>query len=144
MPFGPLERALVAVCAIAALVTSANAQEAAYRPGETFRDTLSDGASGPEMVVVPPGRFLMGSPADEKGREFGEGPQVEITISKPFAVGRYELTWDEWEACIARQGCRDNGRKGASARQGSDWSGDAGYGRGRRPVINVSWDDAEA
>lgn len=137
-------RALAAVCAVAALATSAQAREAAYSPGETFRDALRDGASGPEMVVVPGGRFLMGSPANEKGRDFSEGPQVEITISKPFAVGRYELTWDEWETCVARRGCQDNARKGSRATQGPDWSGDAGYGRGRRPVINVSRDDAEA
>ncbi|WP_292155487.1 formylglycine-generating enzyme family protein [Brevundimonas sp.] len=129
---------------MAALATSTHSQEAAYSPGDTVRDALNDGALGPETVVVPAGRFLMGSPDNEKCREIAEWPQVEITISKPFAVGKYELTWDEWEKCVAKQGCQDNSRKGYSATPDPDWSGDAGYGRGRHPVINVSWDDAEA
>lgn len=129
---------------IAVLATHAHSEEAAYSSGRVFRDTLSDGASGPEMVVVPAGRFLMGSPEGEKGRQITEGPQVEITISKPFAVGIYELTWEEWEACVAKRGCEDNSGKGSSATPDPEWSSDAGYGRGTRPVINVSWEDAEA
>jgi len=144
MTWRTLGRALAAGCALAALATSTHGQEAARSPGDTFRDALSDGALGPEMVVLPAGRYLMGSPDDEKGRDITEGPQVEITISKPFAVGKYELTWDEWETCVARQGCQDNSRSGYSATPDPDWSGDAGYGRGRRPVINVSREDAEA
>lgn len=119
-------------------------EEATYTSGDTFRDTLSDRTLGPEMVVLPAGKFLMGSPKDEKGRNMSEGPQVEITILKPFAVGKYELTWNEWEACVAKQGCKDNSRKGSSATPDPEWSGDASYGRGTRPVINVSWEDAEA
>lgn len=126
------------------LATSAPAQDAAYGAGDTFRDTLKTGRAGPEMVVIPAGRFLMGSPEDEKDRDITEGPQIEITIAKPFAVGKYELTWDDWEACVADQGCEDNSGRGYRATSGSGWSGDAGYGRGRRPVINVSWDDADA
>lgn len=144
MARGTLERIMTAGFAMAALASSAHSEEAGRRPGETFRDTLSDGAQGPEMVALPAGRFLMGSPEDEKGRDFTEGPQVEITIAKPFAVGKYELTWDEWEACVAKRGCTDNSRNGYSAASDPDWSGDAGYGRGRRPVINVSRADAEA
>lgn len=138
------ERALVAVCGVTALMSSVHAQEAASSPGETFRDALSNGSSGPELVVLPQGRFLMGSPANEEGRDFTEGPQVEITISRPFAVSKYEITWEEWERCVAKQGCQDNSRQGYSATSDLGWRGDAGYGRGRRPVVNVSWDDAEA
>jgi formylglycine-generating enzyme required for sulfatase activity len=98
-----------------ALATSAHAQHVARNPGETLRDTLSDGTLGPEMVVVPAGRVLMGSPDTEKGRDFTEGPQVVITISKPFAVSKYEVTWDEWEKCVADRGCSDNSRKAYSA-----------------------------
>lgn len=135
---------MAAGCLMAALATPAHAEEAAYKSGDTFRDTLSDGSMGPEMVVVPAGRFLMGSPEYEKGRQITEGPQVQITIAKPFAVGKYELSWAEWEACVEKRGCEDNTRTGYGATPDPEWSGDAGYGRGTRPVINVGWDDAEA
>lgn len=135
---------MVSACFISALTTAAQSEEVSQKPGEIIRDTLSDGALGPVMVVVPAGRFLMGSPEDEKGRQFTEGPQVEITISKPLAVGMYELTWEEWEACVAKRGCEDNADKAYGANPDPDWTGDAGYGRGTRPVINVSWDHADA
>jgi formylglycine-generating enzyme required for sulfatase activity len=135
----------LAACWLAASVTaSSHAEQVSHTPGETFRDTLSDHSKGPEMVVLPAGTFLMGSPESENGRDFTEGPQVEITISRPFAVGKYELNWDEWEACVAKKGCKDNSGKAFSATPDPEWTGDAGYGRGTRPVINVSWDDAEA
>ena len=61
-----------------------------------------------------------------------EGPQHRVTMARQFAVGQFELTFDEWDACVADGGC--NGYKPA----------DAGWGRERRPVINVSWNDANA
>jgi formylglycine-generating enzyme required for sulfatase activity len=78
------------------------------------------------MIVVPAGRFLMGSPA---GQGFVR-PQHEVTIAKPFAAAKFALTFDEWDACAARGACRPNVT-------------DSGWGRGRRPAINVSWDDAQ-
>jgi len=99
-----------------------------YEPGETF----SDCAKCPEMVVVPAGSFTMGSPQSEKGRTYYEGPQHRVTFSQPFAVGKYAVTFDEWDACVADGGC--NGYKPSDA----DW------GRGKRPVVNVSWNDAQA
>jgi formylglycine-generating enzyme required for sulfatase activity/Tfp pilus assembly protein PilF len=86
----------------------------------------------PEMVVVPAVSFTMGSPASEPGRDIDEGPQHRVTIAKPFAVARFPLTFDEWDACVADGGC--NGYQ----------PGDQGWGRGRQPVINVSWDNATA
>ncbi|MBV8794269.1 MAG: SUMF1/EgtB/PvdO family nonheme iron enzyme [Hyphomicrobiales bacterium] len=103
------------------------ALERALKPGDSFKE----GADCPEMVVVPPGRFLMGSPEGE-GDKFGcEQPQHEVTIARPFAVAKFALTFDEWDACTAHGGCR------------TDVS-DEGWGRGRRPAINVSWEDARA
>ena len=61
-----------------------------------------------------------------------KGPVHRVTIREPFAVGVYEVTFEEWDACV-----RDGGCRGYRA-------GDAGWGRGRRPVINVSWEDARA
>jgi len=82
--------------------------------------------------VVPPGSFLMGAPATEEGYHESEGPQREVTISQPLAMGRYEVTFTEWDACVRDGGCN---------RYRPD---DAGWNRGRQPVINVSWMDAQA
>jgi formylglycine-generating enzyme required for sulfatase activity len=82
----------------------------------------------PMMVVVPAGRFVMGSPATEADRLPTEGPQHEVTIAKPFAVGRTEVTFAQWDACVAAGACRR--------------VGDSTWGRGDRPVINVGWGDA--
>ena len=97
--------------------------------GERFRDC--DGTWCPWMVVVPAGEYRMGSPSGEAGRDDDEGPRHQVRIAKPFAVGVYEVTFSEWEACVSDGGCghRPN---------------DEGWGGGTRPVINVSWDDAKA
>jgi len=100
------------------------AQEA-QGAGRVFRDC----PLCPEMVVVPAGEFLMGSPESEKGRGKDEGPQHKVTIAQPFAVGKHEVTFAQWDACTAEGGCTHK-------------PGDENWGRGRRPVINVSWDDA--
>ena len=84
----------------------------------------------PEMVVIPAGNFMMGSPASEQGRDDDEGPQHQVTIPRPFAAGKFEVTFDEWDACVRERGCTHN-------------PGDQGWGRGKRPVIDVSWNDAK-
>jgi formylglycine-generating enzyme required for sulfatase activity len=83
------------------------------------------------MVVIPGGTFQIGSPTDELERGLDEGPQQRVTI-EPFAVGRVEVTFAEWDACVAANGC------------GGYSPSDQGWGRGDRPVINVSWDDAQS
>jgi formylglycine-generating enzyme required for sulfatase activity len=101
----------------------AAAQEQSLKPGQSFKECTDC----PEMIVVPAGSFLMGSP-EGHGRS-NEHPQHNVTIAKPFAVAKFELTFSEWDACETQGGCphaRDN-----------DW------GRGRQPVINVDWDDAK-
>ena len=54
----------------------------------------------PDMVVVPAGSFMMGSPATEKGHRSFEEPQHMVAIARPFAVSKYELTFDEWDTCV--------------------------------------------
>lgn len=88
--------------------------------------------SCPVMVVVPAGTFTMGSPEGEEGRDNDEGPLHKVTIRRSFAVGKFEVTFDEWDACFAEGGC------GRYRPRDKEW------GRGRRPVINVSWKDAQA
>lgn len=104
-------------------------------PGAAFADCRDC----PEMVVIRPGAFVMGSSAHER-RALGvlpmfdrmEEPRHPVRIGYRFAVGRYAVTFAEWDACVAAGGC--NGYRPA----------DAGWGRGRRPVINVNFGDAQA
>jgi formylglycine-generating enzyme required for sulfatase activity len=96
--------------------------------GETFREC----EDCPTMVVIPAGKAMLGSPPGEPGRKTGEVAPHEVDIARPFAVARHATTFDEWDACIADGGC--NARR----------PGDYGFGRKNRPVILVSWNDAEA
>jgi hypothetical protein len=99
-----------------------------HRLGETFKDCNEC----PVMVVVPAGAFIMGSPESEQDRGGNEGPQHLVTFAKLFAVGAFAVTFDEWDVCVANDGC--NGYKPK----------DHGWGRGSHPVINVSWNQAKA
>ena len=90
---------------------------------------FKDCAQCPEMVTIPPGQFTMGSPSSELYR----GAEAQHRVSVPaFALGKYEVTFDEWEACVADGGC------------GNHRPDDQGWGKGKRPVIGVSWTDAKA
>ena len=77
---------------------SKRAEADLLRPGRVFRDCPD---VCPEMVVVPAGSFMMGSPESEEGRDSDEGPQRKVTIARPFAVGKFEVTFAEWDACVA-------------------------------------------
>ena len=94
-------------------------------PGYVFRDC----DQCPEMVVVPAGQFRMGDLSSDGSSD--EKPVHNVTIDYPFAVGRYEVTFAEWDACVAGGGCTHR-------------PADRGWGRGTRPVIGVSWDDTQA
>ena len=102
-------------------------------PVQGFRDC----PACPEMVVVPAGSFVMGSPADERGRDRGED-QVDVTIAKPFAVVRFAVTYAEWEACLDAGGCA--GHRALRALD-ADWEWER---RHKRPVIGVTWHAAKA
>ena len=90
-------------------------------PGQAFRDC----PNCPEMVAVPAGSFTMGGKADYAG------PPHRVTIASDFAIGRFEVTFDEWGRCVDEGACKTR-------------PDDRGWGRGQRPVINVSWLDAKA
>ncbi len=117
----------VIVCALLMVVTpiDAAAQNNTV-PVTEFRDC----ETCPLMIAVPSGSYIMGSPASEEGRGSAEGPQHQVTISYSFAVGKFEVTFHEWDACVSEGGC-------------SRRPHDEGWGRGSRPVINVSWHDAK-
>ncbi|WP_295577792.1 bifunctional serine/threonine-protein kinase/formylglycine-generating enzyme family protein [uncultured Lamprocystis sp.] len=84
----------------------------------------------PEMIRVPAGTFLMGSPASEPERYSNEGSQHQVQIPA-FELGKTEVTFAQWDACVAANGCAHRPE-------------DEGWGRGTRPVIDVSWHDAQA
>jgi formylglycine-generating enzyme required for sulfatase activity len=96
------------------------------------KDSFKECDACPEMIVVPAGSFTMGSPTNERDRDSDEGPQHQVRFAQAFAVGKFSVTFDEWDACAADGGC--NGYRPANE----------GWGRGKRPVINVSWNDAQA
>ena len=100
-------------------------EERALRSKDHFKECNAC----PEMVVVPPGKFVMGSSESEAGSTTDERPQRSVTFAKPFAVGRFAVTFDEWDACVAAGSCRYR-------------PSDQGWGRGGRPVIDINWDDA--
>jgi formylglycine-generating enzyme required for sulfatase activity len=114
-----LAGAAFALC-VGAPVCAADTGEARL-PGETFRDC----PDCVELVVVPGGEFQMGSNAKP-----AEAPIHKVAIKKDFAIGRREVTFAEWDRCVAAGGCKYS-------------PPDPAWGRGNEPVTNVSWDDAK-
>lgn len=94
------------------------------RAGQVFREC----ADCPTMVMIPSGSFIQGSPEDEPQRSPTEGPQRLVNVPA-FAMSRYPVTFDEWDACVADLGCN------------SGFPSDEGWGRGDQPAINVSRND---
>jgi formylglycine-generating enzyme required for sulfatase activity len=123
---GRLACAAAAMAALVSLVCAARASRAAESDeqrlaGELFRDC----SDCPELVIVPSGEFDMGSTSKPT-----EQPVHRVRIGKNFAIGRRDVTFAEWDRCVVQSGCRFN-------------PPDQGWGRGDRPVTNVSWDDAK-
>jgi formylglycine-generating enzyme required for sulfatase activity len=108
------------------LHSAAQSVKKAPTAGTVFRDRVKDGSQGPEMVLVPAGTFKMGD-IQGKGDDF-EKPVHSVSIPKPFAMGRYQITFEEYDRFAS-----------ATSRP---LPNDRGWGRGRQPVINVSWEDA--
>ena len=112
--------------ALASAIAVFPASVEAQNPGDTFRDC----GECPEMVVVPSGNFMMGSSESEELRDDDEGPVHRVTIARPFAVGMFEVTFREWDACVSDGGCEG-------------YRPDDQWGRYEHPVIYVSWKDAK-
>jgi formylglycine-generating enzyme required for sulfatase activity len=102
--------------------------ERTLKAGDAFKECATD-KDCPEMIVIPAGDFMMGSPEKEPGRSPAEGPQHKVTIAKPFAVSKFDVTFADWDACVAVGGCPQ--------------VSDSGMGRGTKPVINITWDEAQ-
>jgi formylglycine-generating enzyme required for sulfatase activity len=102
-------------------------QEGSLKEGSSFREC----DKCPEMIVAPTGSFQMGSSEKSANHDAIEAPQHKVTFARPFSVGRYAVTFDEWDTCVADGGC--TGYRPF----------ENGWGRGKRPVINISWMDAK-
>ena len=108
-------------------LTIKHMSDAAVNPGSSFKECLK---YCPTMIVVPVGLFVLGSHEYENGRSPDEGPQQTIQIATQIAIGKYAVTFAEWDTCVEAGACPRNS--------------DSGWGREDRPAINVSWYDAQA
>ena len=120
-------------------------EQATMEPGRRFRDC----PDCPEMVVVPAGSCMMGSPTSEEGRDYDEGPQHWVTIANPFAVGVHEVTRGEFARFVRETGhaagnrCQDF-TSGRTKWVGRNWRNPGFEQTDRHPVVCVSWQDAQA
>ncbi|SEN35683.1 Formylglycine-generating enzyme, required for sulfatase activity, contains SUMF1/FGE domain [Luteibacter sp. UNCMF331Sha3.1] len=132
---------------------------ASYKPGQVFADRFVDSTGqGPPMVVIPTGRFLMGSPDGEKGHDPNEAPVHEVVVDKGFAMARSAISIGQFRDFVRASGyvpesqSKGGGsvydeqsgglRDDASVTWQDDYAGKPG--QDRLPVINVSWNDAKA
>jgi len=124
IPFAEAPPAMAAEPECAAFQAVVAGARGCLRATEMFTDC----DECPQMVVLPPGSIMIGSREEEAGHTTEEEPRHTVEINYPIAVARFETTFAEWDACVADGACTHVPR-------------DSGWGRGRRPVINVSWDD---
>jgi formylglycine-generating enzyme required for sulfatase activity len=150
---GPVLRCILLTLALAGAGAPAHGQEVlsaererALAAGATFREC----DLCPEMVVVPAGSFTMGSPASESGRNTWEGPQHVVTLARQFAVGKLEVTLDQFAAFVRDSGYREGMRcwtfeSGSfDERSGRSWRNPGFAQGGDHPATCLSWNDANA
>jgi formylglycine-generating enzyme required for sulfatase activity len=121
-----------AVLAVAVVVCAGALAKTSHKHAEASASKpliLKDCSHCPDMVVVPAGEFMMGSPKTEAHR--GTEDQHVVTIFRALAVSRFEITFAEWDACVKAGGC-------------DGYRPEAPWGRGKMPVVNVNWKNAEA
>ncbi len=113
---------LISVALLTTFAFFGTACDPAAEPEKAAGTVFRDCEKCPEVVVIPAGSYVMGN----DGRHKNERPAHQVTIAKPFAMGVYEVTFDEWQACFDEGGC---------ARVPDDHK----WGKGRRPVMNITW-----
>lgn len=137
----------LAGCASLVLAASCGPSPSTPGSGEAFRDC----ADCPTMVVIPAGEFLMGSPPKEKPRRESEGPQHAVTIAKPFALGKYEVTYGQYAKFVTATGHVSGkscvvwtGKIGGEPLTGKSWK-DPNFPQGDdSPVTCITWGDGKA
>ena len=107
----------------------------AFVVGDRFRDC----SVCPEMIVVPAGEFVMGSPPHETGRNPHEGPQRTVLIPEKIAIGLYEIKISEWKSCVSEGACASDI---PFESEGSSKFGYRGWKR-TLPVVGVSWENSK-
>lgn len=119
------------------------------RPGSVFKDC----PDCPEMIVIPAGRFQMGSPDSEKGRESDEGPAHAVTLGRSFALGKTHITRGQYAAFVAATGYDTGNRCGIldtskplgwEVRNGHGWRNPGFAQQDNHPAVCLSWNDAKA
>jgi sulfatase modifying factor 1 len=144
--------ALLAAAWLAVPVAARAAPGEAARPAQPARagaEVFRDCPVCPEMVTVPGGRFRMGSPADEEGRQESEDPPHRVTVTG-FAIGRTEVTRGQYAAFVKETGhppaerCWTNEAGKYEERAGRDWRNPGFAQDDTHPVVCVSWNDAQA
>jgi len=113
---------LCIMCVIGATSTTYAQATTPLKPGTVFRDC----PECPELVVIPAGLFVMGVGAKRKA----EKPVHRVNFKKPFAIGRFEVTFTQWLTCVTQGGCKHT-------------PDDHNWGKGKRPVINITYDQAK-
>ena len=129
-----------------------SAADASATPIGSTQPHFRDCGKCPEMVIIPAGRFLIGSPPEELGRGQDEGPQTEIMFDRPFAVGRYEITREQYRAFLTSSGHKVSGGCITDRRKPGSWApdegtnfNDPGYDQAEsHPAACLSWNDAIA
>jgi formylglycine-generating enzyme required for sulfatase activity len=140
----PLTIGILAGLSLALHLSTASAQPASGgNPGPG--DTFSECRNCPEMIVLPAGSYAMGSPEDEALRRDNETLHT-ITFARSFAIATTPVTWDQWEACVRDGHCDGIAVETAltSLPNGEPNPDFTDFGRGTRPVVGVSWYDAQA
>jgi formylglycine-generating enzyme required for sulfatase activity len=136
---------VMAALAVVALAPAHGQTQSGRRAAPSAGDTFKECRNCPEMVVLPAGKVVIGSPPDEPLHRENE-VQKEITFARPFALAKTAVTWDQWEACMRDRWC-DGMAIDAALRLGQNGEPNPDYrdyGRGTRPVVGVSWYDAQA
>jgi formylglycine-generating enzyme required for sulfatase activity len=121
-----------------------------FKPGAGKSEWFKDHEHGPEMVVVPAGSFMMGSPANELERQPGEGPLHKVTIAQPFAVSRHAISRGQFAAFVKNTNYETEG--GALVWTGTEpkldpnasWRNPGFRQSNSHPVVCINWDDANA
>ncbi len=122
--------AAAACAAVLTLAPSAGDAQLLTGRDEDPVSSFQDCTVCPEMVIVQAGTFQMGGMRGDPDARSFELPRHSVNIAQPFAIGRHEVTFDDWEACVAYGGCTHE-------------PDDYGFGRGDMPVVDVSWNDAK-
>lgn len=131
---------------------------ASFSPGDILTDPVASGGEGPELVVIPLGTFMMGSPSGETGRVGNEGPQFQVRLSRGFAMSQTEVTVGQYRQFVnatgyvttaqqtGRSAVYDESTGGLGEKPGVTWQDDHLGNRAAAdlPVIHVSWNDAKA